>query len=119
VASGLLAAPVRQSMEKFFADHRFEPRITMELGSNETIKQAVMAGMDVSLLSLHTIGLELRSDLLRVLDVEGAALMRGWHLVHLQSKVLSPAAEAFRYFVLARGQAYLQQHDVGLLSVQR
>jgi LysR family transcriptional regulator, low CO2-responsive transcriptional regulator len=109
----------RQAMEKFFADHRFEPRITMEMGSNETIKQAVMAGMGVSLLSLHTVGLELRSDLLRVLDVEGTPLMRGWHLVHLQSKVLSPAAEAFRYFVLERGQAYLQEHDVGLLSLER
>jgi LysR family transcriptional regulator, low CO2-responsive transcriptional regulator len=109
----------RQAMEKFFADHRFEPRITMEMGSNETIKQAVMAGMGVSLLSLHTIGLELRSDLLRLLDVEGTPLMRGWHLVHLQSKVLSPAAEAFRYFVLERGQAYLQEHDTGLLALER
>ena len=26
------------------------------------------------------------------------------------SKMLSPAAEAFRYFVLERGEAYLAQH---------
>jgi DNA-binding transcriptional LysR family regulator len=109
----------RQAMEKFLADHRFEPRITMEMGSNETIKQAVMAGMGVSMLSLHTIGLELRSGLLRLLDVEGTPLIRGWHLVHLQSKVLSPAAEAFRYFVLERGQAYLQEHDTSLLALER
>ena len=35
----------RNAMERFFAEHRFEPRITMEMGSNESIKQAVMAGM--------------------------------------------------------------------------
>jgi DNA-binding transcriptional LysR family regulator len=106
----------RQAMEKFFADHRFEPRITMEMGSNETIKQAVMAGMGVSFLSLHTIGLELRNGLLSLLDVAGTPLIRSWNLVHLQSKVLSPAAEAFRYFVLERARDFLQEHDRGLLE---
>jgi DNA-binding transcriptional LysR family regulator len=106
----------RQAMEKFFADHRFEPRITMEMGSNETIKQAVMAGMGVSFLSLHTIGLELRNDLLSLLDVAGTPLIRSWHLVHLQSKVLSPAAESFRYFVLERARDFLHEHDRGLLE---
>jgi len=106
----------RQAMEKFFADHRFEPRITMEMGSNETIKQAVMAGMGVSFLSLHTIGLELRNGLLSLLDVAGTPLIRNWNLVHLQSKVLSPAAEAFRYFVLERARDFLHEHDRGLLE---
>ena len=52
-------------MESFFAERRFALRITMEMSSNETIKQAVMAGMGLSFLSLHTIGLEVRSGLLR------------------------------------------------------
>lgn len=106
----------RQAMEKFFADHRFEPRITMEMGSNETIKQAVMAGMGVSFLSLHTIGLELRNNLLSLLDVSGTPLIRSWNLVQLHSKVLSPAAEAFRYFVLERARDFLLEHDRGLLG---
>ena len=66
----------RAAMEEFFAEHRFEPRIAMEMSSNETIKQAVMAGMGLSFLSLHTIGLELRSGLIAVLDVEGPPVMR-------------------------------------------
>jgi DNA-binding transcriptional LysR family regulator len=106
----------RHAMEKFFAEHRFEPRISMEMGSNESIKQAVMAGMGVSFLSLHTLGLELRNALLTLLDVEGTPLIRSWYLVHLHSKVLSPAAEAFRYFVLERGRAYLHEHDLPLLG---
>ena len=106
----------RNAMEAFFAEHRFEPRITMEMGSNETIKQAVMAGMGVSFLSLHTLGLELRQGLMQRVDVEGTPVMRSWHLVHLPSKVLSPAAEAFRYFVLERAREHLHEHDLPLLA---
>ena len=110
-----LGSGTRTAMEACFADHRFEPRITMEMSSNETIKQAVMAGMGLSFLSLHTIGLEVRSGLLTVLDVAGTPLMRMWNIVHLQSKVLSPAAEAFRYFIIERGEAHLLAHDAPLL----
>ncbi len=109
----------RTAMESFFAEHRFEPRITMEMSSNETIKQAVMAGMGLSFLSLHTIGLEVRSGLLQVLDVAGTPLMRMWNVVHLQSKVLSPAAEAFRYFIIERGETHLLAHDAPLLGARR
>ena len=106
----------RAAMEAFFAQHRVEPPITMEMSSNETIKQAVMAGMGLSFLSLHTIGLELRNGLLQVLDVEGTPVMRSWNIVHLQSKLLSPAAEAFRYFIIERGEAHLVAHDTALLG---
>jgi DNA-binding transcriptional LysR family regulator len=106
----------RAAMEALFAEHHFEPRITMEMSSNETIKQAVMAGMGLSFLSLHTMGLELRSGLLHVLDIEGTPLMRMWNVVHLQSRLLSPAAEAFRYFIIERGEAHLLAHDEPLLK---
>lgn len=88
----------------------------MEMSSNETIKQAVMAGMGLSLLSLHTIGLELRSGLLSVLDIEGTPVMRMWNIVRLQAKTLSPAAEAFRYFMIEHGEAHLLAHDAPLLA---
>jgi hypothetical protein len=42
--------------------------------------------------------------------------MRMWNIVHLQSKVLSPAAEAFRYFVIESGEALLLEHDAPLLA---
>ena len=106
----------RNAMETFFAEHRFEPRITMEMGSNETIKQAVMAGMGVSFLSLHTVGLELKTGLMKLLEVEGTPVMRSWHVVHLQRKVLSPAAEAFRYFLIEHGENMLAEHDAAVLK---
>ena len=97
----------RAAMEKFFAAARMTPKVTMEMPSNEIIKQSVMAGLGLSFLSLHTIGLELDSGLITVLDVQGAPVVRSWQCVHTLSKVLSPAAEAFRYFVLERGEPFL------------
>jgi DNA-binding transcriptional LysR family regulator len=101
----------RAVMERFFAEHRLAaqmaPQIVMDLPSNETIKQAVIAGMGLSFLSLHTIGLELKTGLLAVLDIAGTPVVRTWNVVHLGARVLSPAAEAFRYFLLERGEAFL------------
>ena len=105
----------RGAMEVFFSERRFVPRITMDMASNESIKQAVIAGMGLSFLSLHTVGLEVRCGLLGVLEIEGAPVMRTWNVVRLQSKVLSPAAEAFRYFILEEGEPYLVRHDTELL----
>ena len=100
----------RAALEKFLLSEHVELRVIMEMASNETIKQAVMAGMGLSFLSLHTVGLELNSRLLTVLDVEGAPVVRAWNVVHTLSKLLSPAAEAFRYFVLERGESYLAEN---------
>lgn len=97
----------RAAMENFFSEARMEPRVAMEMSSNETIKQAVIADMGLSFLSLHTLELELDKGLLAVLDVQGGPVLRAWNVVHTLSKVLSPAAEAFRYFMLERGEAYL------------
>ena len=107
----------RAAMEKFFESVHAEPRVAMEMASNETIKQAVMAGMGLSFLSLHTVGLELDNGLIAVLDVEGAPVVRAWNVVHMLSKLLSPAAEAFRYFVLERGEGFLAEHFARHLSL--
>ena len=110
------ASGTRALMDRFFQDHRVEPRIAMEMPSNETIKQAVMAGMGLSFLSLHTIGLELRCGLIELVHVEDTPLVRTWNAVHMQSKLLSPAAEALRYFILEHGEAHLAAHDRALLA---
>ena len=106
----------RKAMEDFLRAQHVAPHITMEMSSNETIKQAVMAGMGLSFLSLHTLGLEMRHGLIDIVEVEGTPIMRTWNLVHLLSKLLSPAAEAFRYFILEQGETYLREHDAPLLG---
>jgi len=70
--------------------------------------------MGISFLSLHTIGLELEHGLIATLDVEGGPVVRAWNLVHTLSKLLSPAAEAFRYFMLERAEGHLA-HKYGSL----
>ena len=105
----------RKHMEDFFRAHRIAPRVAMEMPSNETIKQAVMAGMGLSFLSLHTIGLEVNNGLLAVVPVRHTPIVRTWNVVNLAGKVLSPAAEALRYFVLEHAEAQLAAHDRSLL----
>jgi DNA-binding transcriptional LysR family regulator len=97
----------RAAMDAFFREKRIHPAVTMELPSNETIKQAVMANMGLSFLSLDTMRLEVDAGLIKLLEVEGLPLIRLWHIVNAHAKVLSPAAEAFRYFVLERGREIL------------
>jgi LysR family transcriptional regulator, low CO2-responsive transcriptional regulator len=99
----------RAALDEYFRDHGIGPRIAMEMSSNETIKQAVMANMGVSLLSLHTIGLELSTGNIAVLEAEGTPMLRRWYVVNNLSKVLSPPAEAFRYFVLEHAEQFLAE----------
>lgn len=91
----------RGLLERLFAEHGLPLNVSMEMASNETIKQAVQAGMGISLLSLHTIGLELKTRRLAVLDVQGMPIVRDWHVVRLTAKRLSPVAQAFRAFLLS------------------
>ena len=102
----------RLAMQKFFDDHRLPCKVGMEMASNETIKQAVMAGMGVSFLSRHTIDLEFQTRRLAVLDVRGTPVIRHWHVAHLAKKRLSPTAAAFREFVLAHGREMLRGQGV-------
>ena len=97
----------RVAMQKFFTDHRVEPRLQMQVNSNETLKQAVMAGLGLGFVSLHTIGSELDHGQIAILYVQATPVFRVWNLVHTLSKVLSPAAEAFRYEILENGEQFL------------
>ncbi|MDY7577079.1 LysR family transcriptional regulator [Herbaspirillum sp. RTI4] len=95
-----MGSGTRQLMERLFAEHAIDPRIVMEMPSNETIKQTVMAGMGLSFLSLRTIRHELASGHLVLLDIEGMPVMRHWHVTHLSSKRLSPAASVLKDFLI-------------------
>lgn len=108
----------RTALEDYLREHRVAPRVDMELASNETIKQAVMSGMGISFLSLHSIGLELTAGLIAVPEIEGLPVVRRWQVVNTASKVLSPSAEALRYFVLEHGEAILA-HQFGALQPLR
>jgi DNA-binding transcriptional LysR family regulator len=103
----------RAAMERLFRDQGVAYQASMEMSSNETIKQAVMAGMGISLLSSHTVGLELKAGKLVVLDVAGLPIVRDWYVIHLMAKRLSPIAAAFRDFLLRKASPLIEEAVAG------
>jgi DNA-binding transcriptional LysR family regulator len=91
----------RVAMERVFAEHGIEPEIVMEMPSNESIKQAVMAGMGLTFLSLRTVRRELAGGHLAMVDLQGMPIVRHWHVTHLRTKRLSPAALMFKEFLIS------------------
>ena len=97
----------RGLMERFLAEAGVAPRIGMEMASNETIKQAVMAGLGIAFLSAHTVAAELADGRLVALDVVGLPVVRQWFIVQLARRRLLPAAAALRQFLINEGQKFL------------
>jgi DNA-binding transcriptional LysR family regulator len=99
----------RTVMEAMFKQHLFKPSRILMLGSNETVKQGIMAGMGISLLSLHSLELELRTHEVCLLKVMGTPVLRNWHIVHMSRKNLAPAAAAFHSYLQEQTQPYLKK----------
>lgn len=78
-----------------------------EMASNETIKQAVMAGMGIAFISAHTIAMELELKRLAILDVSGMPIRRQWYAVSRADRTLSPAMTAFNAFLVNEGARHL------------
>ncbi len=96
----------RMRFEQLLQDNGLEATPYMELGSMEAVKQGVMAGLGVAVLSLHALRLELETGRLSVLDVEGFPLKRQWYLVHQKGKALSLTAQTFLEFILSGSAQY-------------
>lgn len=93
----------RGAMERFFAEREVHLADTTEMLGNETIKQAVMAGMGITFISEHTIGLELAVGRIVKLNVVGTPVMRKWYVVHRADKMVLPVTAAFLDFVRTQG----------------
>ena len=98
----------RSAMDRYFSHHDVRIRHVMEADSNETIKQAVMAGIGMGFLSLHTVRLELAAGRITTLDVFGLPLQRQWYVVHSSQRRLTPAAEEFRQYLLREADALMR-----------
>jgi len=97
----------RELFERFLAQHGLVVKPRMEMSSNETIKQAAIAGMGIAFLSEHTITLELETNRLVTLSVPEFPIVRDWHLVHHRDKRHSPVARAFKQFLFEVAPAML------------
>ncbi len=94
----------RLTTERLLAEQGIKASIYMELGSSEAIKQAVMAGLGVSVQSMSSMTLELEIGRIVVLDVENFPSRGMWHAVHLQGKHLNLIAKTFLEFLVTDRQ---------------
>ena len=94
----------RDATLKVFENANIRPRIKMELGSSEAIKHAVLAGLGLSVLSLHSMTLEGPQGPLALLDVNGFPIMRQWFIVHPKGRSLSLVAQSFLEFAISEEQ---------------
>ena len=99
-----LGSGTRLAMERFFSDYDFKPQSTVEMTGNEVIKQAIEVGLGLSVLSAHTVELELSAGRLVRLDVVGMPIIRRWYVAHRSGKRLTPTAQSFKQFVLDEGK---------------
>ena len=92
----------RAAVEKLFLSKGVSPKVRMELGSNEAIKQAIVGGLGVSVLSRQTLSLDAPMKHIAILNVEGFPIRRHWYVAYPRGKKLSVIAQAFlEYLKLA------------------
>jgi DNA-binding transcriptional LysR family regulator len=108
-----IGSGTRTLFDDFIGDTAIKSvQLRMEVGSNETIKQAVMAGLGIALLSAHTIAAEVAAGRLTCLDVEGLPIVRRWFVINRTDRALSPTARAFRDFAVSQGEKFLPSLDL-------
>jgi DNA-binding transcriptional LysR family regulator len=99
----------RRVMEQFLSDNAIAVNKTMELTSNEAVKQAVIAGLGYSIMPLIGIKNELSNGSLQIIAMDNFPISSIWNLIWLSSKHLSPVANAFLEFIHAEKARIIQQ----------
>jgi DNA-binding transcriptional LysR family regulator len=85
----------RMAVERLLHKHRLKVNVRMELGSNEAIKQAIVGGLGVSVLSRHTLALDAAMGQLATLDVRHFPIERMWYAVYPAGKQPTIVAQTF------------------------
>jgi DNA-binding transcriptional LysR family regulator len=101
----------RSALESALADAGVPLRVSMQVGNNSAIKQSVAAGLGIALISRVAIDMELETNRLVILDVEGFPIIRQWRLVHVKEKYLSATAKAFKSFLLQHADRRLRKME--------
>jgi DNA-binding transcriptional LysR family regulator len=85
----------RQMMEEFISINKFHAKKKIELTSNEAVKQAVLAGIGISIMPIIGIKSEIASGKLKIIKTKGLPITTKWRLVWLKEKKLSPIAQHY------------------------
>ena len=95
----------RKAVERLFTQHGLQPNVRMELGANEAIKQAILAGLGISVLSRHSLALH-APDQFAILDADGFPIQRQWYAVYPAGRQLSIVARTFLDFLLTHDKTH-------------
>ncbi|MEM8887674.1 MAG: LysR family transcriptional regulator [Bacteroidota bacterium] len=89
----------RMAMENFLSQNKLEVRKKLELTSNEAVKQALIAGLGLSIMPIIGIRHELDRGTLHIIPLQGLPIITNWNLIWLKGKKHNPAVSAFLNFV--------------------
>jgi DNA-binding transcriptional LysR family regulator len=89
----------RDAMDVFLKQHDYVVAKKLELTSNEAVKQAVIAGLGLSIMPLIGIKNELQNRELQIIPIQGLPITTQWRLIYRKAKKLSPGAQAFLEFI--------------------
>ena len=106
----------RAMLDAFLGMHRIVPRERITVSGNEMAKHAVMSRLGISLTSMHTLFLELKTGALVRLDVDHTPIERTWYVVYHPDRWLPPAAAAFRDYLLDAGARKVEAETRALLA---
>jgi DNA-binding transcriptional LysR family regulator len=99
----------RAALELVLQEAEVPLHVSMHMGNNSAIKQGVAAGLGVALISRVALDMELETNRLVILNVEGFPIMRQWRIVHLKDKHLSATALTFKAFLLEHADHRLRR----------
>ena len=99
----------RLAMERYLVKHKIEILNKMELTSNEAVKQAVIAGLGISIMPIIGIQQALQNGDLKILKIKDLPLETNWNLIWLKTKNLSNVAKAFKEYILKNKEEIIQK----------
>jgi DNA-binding transcriptional LysR family regulator len=89
----------RLAMERYLVKNKIEIKKKMELTSNEAVKQAVIAGLGISIMPIIGIKNELQNSELQIIKMKDLPIITNWNLIWLKSKNVSMVAKTFKNHV--------------------
>jgi DNA-binding transcriptional LysR family regulator len=101
----------RLATDAAFSRHGLKPRIAMELGSSESIKEAMLSGLGVTLLHRYSLGSDIEARRLCILDVDGLPDDGHWHVIRSPAHELSPLAQSFVDFAIREAPRLVAERD--------
>jgi len=96
----------RMAMEAFFKNNSFKPDVRLELGSNEAIKQAVIGGLGLAVLSKYALEDQTGQHDVAILNCSKFPIKTSWHIVYPKGKQLSPIAKIFKEHLLIKASQW-------------